>query len=318
MAQITKTLIGHKENLKHLTHIAAKNQLGSSYLFVGPQGVGKKLFAWAFIQAAMCLTPNTSEELSACGACGECLKVENHQHESVLLIEPQGVQIKINQAQEIHQFLNLRSMSRRRFVIIDNAQAMNVQTGNSLLKILEEPPADSHFILIAPTEHSVLKTLRSRSQMVRFAPIPKDEIKRNMDVPDWVLNASQGRFDLMQSLMSPEVDEMRQKAFRVIKDSQSLGLKQTFTDLKELLKGKESALYVIQCWMQFLRDIMYYKNNIHPLIHADQLELFEVLKSLPEEKIFSLFEIATQVEKDIYGNVDRVLAFENWTLELTQ
>ncbi len=310
MALIADSLIGHQEQLQKLKDLLQKDLLSHAYLFVGSQGIGKKLFARAFCQISMC-------QNRGCGKCGDCLKIESNQHESLLYIEPDGAQIKISQAQDIHQFLNLKSTTPRRFVIIENAHQMNVQAANSLLKVMEEPPQNTHFILISPTEQSVLKTLRSRSQLIRFAPLSKEQIQSKMNLPDWILNASHGRFDMIQILMTPEMDNLRKKAFQIIQNSQSLSLKQTFSDLKETVRDRETALYVILCWMQFLRDLSFYKSNIPTIIHADHLDLLESLKSLPDEKIFSLFEIAKQVEKDIQGNVDRVLAFENWTLEYT-
>ncbi len=310
MALIIENLIGHQDQLLKLKNLLLKNQLAHAYLFVGSQGIGKKLFARAFCQIAMC-------SKGGCGQCGDCLKIESNQHESLLYIEPDGAQIKISQAQEIHQFLNLQSTTLRRFILIENAHQMNIQAANSLLKVMEEPPQNTHFILISPTEQAVLKTLRSRSQLIRFAPLTKEQIKLKMNLPEWILNASNGRLDMIQILMTPKMDELRKKSFQIIQNSQSLNLKQTFSDLKDTVKDRETAIYVIQCWMQFLRDLTLYKNNIGSIIHADQTELFETLKSLPQEKIFSLFEIAKQIEKDIQGNIDRVLAFENWTLEYT-
>lgn len=311
MARIKSSLIGHNEIWTKLEDLLQKNLLAHSYLFVGPQGIGKKLFARAFAQLGMCHN-------NFCGVCGDCLKVENNQHESVMLVEPDGAFIKMAQAQDIHQFLNLQSTSKRRFIIIDNAHLMNVQAANSLLKVIEEPPANTHFILISHSDQAVLKTLRSRSQLIRFHPLNKTEILSHSKVPEWILNASHGRLDIIQNLMSPEMDELRLKCFDIIKNADSLNLKSTFSELKETIKDRDNALLVVQYWMQVLRDLVFAKNNLDSIIHADQTELISNLKSLPQEKIFNLFEITKQIERDIQGNVDRVLTFENWTLELTQ
>lgn len=311
MARIKNNLIGHSSIWSKMQDLLSKNILAHSYLFIGPQGVGKKLFARAFAQAAMC-------QQNYCGICGDCIKIESNQHESVMNVEPDGAFIKMAQAQDIHQFLNLQSTSKRRFIIIDNAHLMNIQAANSLLKVIEEPPANTHFILISHSDQAVLKTLRSRSQLIRFHPLSKPDILSHTEVPDWILNASQGRLDVIQSLMSPEMDELRLKCFAIIQNADSLNLKATFSELKDTIKDREKALLVIQYWMQVLRDLVFAKNNLESIIHADQKELISNLKSLPQEKIFNLFEITKQIERDIQGNVDRVLAFENWTLELTQ
>lgn len=103
MGKILKTLIGHKKQLSQLFSVIDSQKISSSYLLTGPSGIGKRKVAFAFVQEVLC-----SSGRPACGECGNCLKVEKNEHEEVRYVEPDGAQIKIAQAEEIHRFLNLQ------------------------------------------------------------------------------------------------------------------------------------------------------------------------------------------------------------------
>lgn len=304
------SIIGHKKQIAQLFGVIDSGKISSSYLLSGPSGIGKRKVAFAFAQEVLC-----SKGRPACGQCGNCLKIEKNEHEEVMYIEPDGAQIKIAQAEEIHRFLNLQKTGKHRFIIINDAHLMNPQAGNSLLKILEEPPANTTFFLITHSDQAVLKTLRSRSQIMNFSSLSFEDMKSQTDAPDWVIRSSQGRMDLLEQTKDAGLDFVRQKSFSFIKEALSNDLKSA-TNFKELMSDKESALKLVSLWQQILRDILYYKEGLKPQIHSDQSEVFEGFDSVPNEKIQDLFQNLLQAERDIAGNVDRTLTFENFILNL--
>jgi len=310
MGKILKTLIGHKKQLSQLFSVIDSQKISSSYLLTGPSGIGKKKVAFAFAQEVLC-----SNGRPACGECGNCLKVEKSEHEEVRYIEPDGAQIKIAQAEEIHTFLNLQKTGKHRFIIINDVHLMNPQAGNSLLKILEEPPANTTFFLITHSDQAVLKTLRSRSQILHFSSLSYDDMRSQTDAPEWVIRSSQGRMDLLEATKDAGLEFVRTKSFSFLRDALDNDLKSA-TNFKELMSDKESALKLVSLWQQILRDILYYKEGLKPQIHSDQTDVFESFKHVPNEKIQDLFQNLTQAERDIYGNVDRTLTFENFILNL--
>lgn len=310
MANLLKSIIGHKKQIDQLLGVIDSERISSCYLFSGPSGIGKRKIAFAFAQEVLC-----SKGRPACGECGQCLKVEKNEHEEVLYIEPDGAQIKIAQAEEIHRFLNLQKTGKHRFIIINDAHAMNPQAGNSLLKILEEPPAHTTFFLITHSDQAVLKTLRSRSQLIHFSSIRYEDMRAQTDAPDWVIRSSQGRMDLLEQMKDAGLDFLRQKSFSFLKEALTHDLKSA-TNFKELMSDREGALKLVSLWQQILRDILFYKEGLSPQIHSDQTEVFESFKSVPAEKIQDLFQNLMQVERDIYGNIDRTLTFENFILNL--
>ena len=93
-----------------------------------------------------------------------------------MFIEPQNGTIKLEASEQILQFLSLRQLGRARVVIIDEAQMLNPQTTNALLKAVEEPPENTYFILVVSELSQLLPTLRSRLQVLRFSPLSPQEI----------------------------------------------------------------------------------------------------------------------------------------------
>lgn len=310
MAQILKSIIGHKKQISQLMSVIDSGNISSCYLLSGPSGIGKRKVAFAFAQEVLC-----QKGRPACGECGSCLKIEKNEHEEVMYVEPDGAQIKIAQAEEIHRFLNLQKTGKHRFIIINDAHLMNPQAGNSLLKILEEPPPFTTFFLITHSDQAVLKTLRSRSQIMNFSSLSFEDMKAQTDAPDWVIRSSQGRMDLLEQTKDAGLDFLRQKSFQFLKEALTSDLK-TAISFKEIMSDKESALKLVSLWQQILRDILFYKENLQPQIHSDQTAIFEGFKEVSTDKIQDLFQNLIQVERDIYGNVDRTLTFENFILNL--
>jgi DNA polymerase-3 subunit delta' len=195
-----KQLEGHQLTLKPLVQAAAEQRLAGTLLFAGPSGVGKKFSAFALAQSLVCETSlETRPDHAGCGICGPCQRIEKGQSESLMVVEPAGAQIKIEQAREVLQFLNLQKLGRARVIVIDQAHLLGAQAGNALLKALEEPPEGTFFILITHLPNSILATLRSRSQLVRFKPLSDDSMRKILEqnpdagkVDDWLLRASNG------------------------------------------------------------------------------------------------------------------------------
>ncbi len=122
--------------------------------------------------------------------------------------------------------------------------------------------------------------------------------------------------DILEQLQDPELEEVRHKSFQVLQTAVASDLKTTLTELKEVIADKNQSLKIISLWQQILRDILFYKKGLSPQIHSDQKNILERFQTLSEEKIFKLFEILSLIEKDIYGNIDKNLSFENFILEL--
>lgn len=179
---------GHQNQIAMFRRAIRRNRTAHAYLFVGPPGIGKKVFARNMAQALFC-QKFSDDEFDACGTCGSCRQIQAGTHPDLLSIGcPEGkrelpIELLVGAGESrgrsglCHE-LSLRPMSAtRRIAIIDDAESMNEASANSLLKTLEEPPPGAIMILLAPETDQILSTIRSRCQIVRFAPLSDEDVE---------------------------------------------------------------------------------------------------------------------------------------------
>lgn len=157
-----------KEQIKHL-------RLGRAYLFSGPEGIGKKMFAVTLAKALNC----REEKTDPCDACPSCLKVAHNQHPDVHFFDDSDSgSIKIEDIRRLQREANLRPYEgRKKVFVIDNAHNLTPEAANALLKILEEPPKDCLIILISSKVSLLFKTIISRCATLKFFPMKRLELK---------------------------------------------------------------------------------------------------------------------------------------------
>lgn len=176
----------------------AAGRVPGALLFAGEAGVGKKQFALELARALNCPTPRAAE---ACGVCPACQRIgrfklpaaddkDAHkrivwsEHGDVGMILPFNRSIYIHAARELEHETNFRPYEgRARVFIIEDADLLgeaNKPAANALLKTLEEPSPTSHIVLVTARPASLLPTIRSRCQTVRFAPLSPAEIEQHL------------------------------------------------------------------------------------------------------------------------------------------
>jgi DNA polymerase-3 subunit delta' len=196
-------LIAQDRALSPLRSALRRGALHHAYLFGGPEGVGKGRAARLLAQAANCdggtVGPGGLRD-DPCGACGPCRKIAKGVHPDVLVLAEERVMAKagtwepkagrspskdivVDQVRDlVDRRLALRRFEgRRRFVVLDPADAMNPQAQNALLKTLEEPPEDTTLVLVASSPDALLPTIRSRCLRVPFGPIPAAEVAARLE-----------------------------------------------------------------------------------------------------------------------------------------
>lgn len=307
MARLIEQVIGHHATWELLMRQFGNRQLPHAVGFVGPSGVGKKRVAWALAQALVCEV--AEPQRAPCGECPACRRVENQQSESVLLIEPDKGMIKLESAHEVLQFLTLQRLGRARVVIVDSAQSMNPQATNSLLKAIEEPPPETFFIILIDELSQVLPTLRSRLQLVRFAPLSDDSLRMGQDVPEWMVRSSRGSRSRLESFQAEETEDLRGLIFEFISGSLE-GRREIMPAVFERMKDREAALGAIRYLQQLLRDWTVMGDA--DVIHSDFKARLETLRPVGEAKRVELWRRAFQMELDFVAHVDKNLLFENF------
>ena len=186
-----KNLIGNSDTKVLLQRLAANGRVPQSLLFAGPDGVGKKLFAFELARMLLCAD-------GGCGKCSVCSRIgvfdipkpekgEDYDtvflsdHPDVGMVVPYKRNLRVGSIRELEREAHFRPFEAdKRIFVINDAEKMNDSSANALLKTLEEPPATTYLILVTSRPDSLLRTIRSRCQNIRFAPIPALEIENHL------------------------------------------------------------------------------------------------------------------------------------------
>src|SRR5918911_1036671 len=162
---IFEGVLGNETALRILVRALESGEVSQAYLFYGPPGVGKRMVALRFGAA-----------LVAGGDAGAEDRALRGLHPDLAEIIPQGAFTSIAQVREIVRLATSRPFEGARRVFILQADTLNVQAANALLKTLEEPEGGAVFVLLAAEREGVLPTILSRAQAVRFNPVSRGEI----------------------------------------------------------------------------------------------------------------------------------------------
>lgn len=182
-----RDIIGHRTLVTLLSRSIARSALPPSLILSGPSGVGKRLAAVSTAQALNCLDPvqGPSEGSNAgsivydaCGACAACSRIARGVHPDVALLEPnEKGNIRIDPVRDLIDRAGYRPFEgRRRVAIVDQADGLERAAQNALLKVLEEPPSGSVFLLVTAYPDLLLPTVRSRCPQLRFRPLTTGEV----------------------------------------------------------------------------------------------------------------------------------------------
>ncbi|MFN8008357.1 MAG: DNA polymerase III subunit delta' [Terriglobia bacterium] len=153
----------------------AKGCVPHSLLFSGLPGLGKATLARFLAKALNC--QNASADF--CDQCSSCLKINSGTHPDVRLFQPDGQFIKIDSMRTLSRESRYHPFEgRRRVFILEEADRLNLEAANSILKTLEEPPESSVLILVTAKLNDLLPTIRSRCQLYRFAPLSLEEMEQ--------------------------------------------------------------------------------------------------------------------------------------------
>ena len=159
-----ENIIGNEKIKQELENSVRKNLNSHSYLFIGTEGIGKKMIAKEFAKMLL------SEENALIN------------NPDFFFIEPDGNSIKIEQIREMQRkIIEEPIISTRKVYILDNSDKMTKEAQNALLKTLEEPPKFVVIILIGANENLFLTTIKSRCNIIRFSNIPDEQIKKYLE-----------------------------------------------------------------------------------------------------------------------------------------
>lgn len=171
-------ILGNDRIKEVLANSVKNNKISHSYLFVGTEGIGKKLIAKEFAKMILCIDDNEKY----CNKCKSCIEFDTNNNPDFKIIEPDGASLKIEQIREFQSKIAEKPIiSKRKVYIINDSDKMTKEAQNCLLKTLEEPPEYVTIILIGSNENKFLSTIKSRCMILHFNKISNDEIEKILE-----------------------------------------------------------------------------------------------------------------------------------------
>lgn len=225
-------LINVQENIKNiLINTRDKNRLSHAYIFSGPQGVGKKEMALYFAMMLYC------NEKTPCMTCDNCKQIMAQEHLNVVIVEPETKVIKKEQIVQLHEeFSKTSQIEGPRIYIIIDADKMNQNSQNSLLKFIEEPTDGIYGILCTTNPSQLLPTITSRCQTINFNALDSKLLKKSI--------IENGISKDMASLISLLTNDLGQ-AIELAHNDDILKLKTLFEKFLSLKNESDAVLFQI-------------------------------------------------------------------------
>ncbi|MGV1100400.1 DNA polymerase III subunit delta' [Thiovibrio sp. JS02] len=259
-----RDIIGQDKAKELLRRAVGQRRLSHAFLFKGPSGVGKKTLARIFASYINCRQPRQEEP---CGECPSCRKFNSGNHPDFMLIEPEGAAIKINQVRELKKALTFPPLEAdHRTVLLSEIHTMRREAANSLLKILEEPPAGTILILTGDEASGILPTILSRCQIIPFFPLPRQRLTERLiretglgeENAATLASVAEGSLGRARLLLKKELLPLRQRIIETILQSPPdtpatiqaiVGLAETAAKLKEDLP---ELIDLLKTWLHDL------------------------------------------------------------------
>ena len=259
-------MLGHEWAVQMLRQHVAHQAQRHAYLFIGPQGVGRRTLALRFAQALNC--PQPTAQGAACRDCLTCKQFEHMHHPDLAILQAEqiGGTLKIDQIRALQHSLSLSPYSAYyRVAILLRFEEANPNAANALLKTLEEPPSQVVLVLTAESSEALMPTIVSRCEVLRLRPVPYDVLNEGLQtlwgVPPQeaalIAHLSNGRPGYALSLHNDPGLLARRNAW--LDDQRRLlgaSLVERFAYAEVMVKDRETMRGTLTVWLSFWRDVM--------------------------------------------------------------
>ncbi|WP_303968658.1 DNA polymerase III subunit delta' [Sporosarcina ureae] len=322
-------LQSQKQVIDKLTRIHERQRIGHAYIFDGSNGAGKEAIAQYFTKLLLCMEPI---ENVPCETCHSCKRIESGNHPNVVMIRPDGQDIKKDQMSELIMKMTKKGYEEgRKVYVITNAERMNTSAANTLLKFLEEPEGSVTAILLTDSYSAILPTIQSRCQRISLQPMNRQDSIESL--VEKGVTASMAATVTMMTANVEVAHEMAQEDSFVQRRKLVLKLVEAIeqrspvesllfiqTDWMPLMKEKSDCEQGLDLLLFAYRDIVAVKAGLASTIaYPDQLELFtgHSVKNTYSSLTVKIDAIL-QAKKRLHQNMNRTLLLEQLVLTMQE
>lgn len=295
-----QNILGHEQIIEHLQNAIKTDKVSHAYILDGPDMSGKKMIADAFSMTLEC-EKKGAEPCMECHSCKQALGKNQPdiiylQHEKPNTISVDDIRSQINNDIGVKPY-----SSPYKVYIVDEAEKMNVQAQNALLKTIEEPPAYAVILLLTNNAEIFLPTILSRCVRLSLKAVPDEKIKaylmENYEVPDYKADVcvafAQGNVGKAIELAeSEDFNEIKNSALQLIKRLDDIELYEMTEAVKQISNYKLQINDYFDLIMIWYRDVLLYKATA------------DVNKLIFKEEVY---EIKKEASRSSYGGIENIL-----------
>ena len=316
-----KDIIGHNQIVDHLKNAIRMEKVSHAYILNGENNAGKMMLAEAFAMALQC----EAHKEEPCMECRSCHQAKDHNQPDIIYVshdKPNVISVDDIRQQINNDIVIKPYNSKYKIYIVDEAEKMNPQAQNALLKTIEEPPAYGIILLLTTNADSFLPTILSRCITLNLKSVNEELIKSHLmkkyQIPDYQADVcaafAQGNVGkAIQLAASDEFNELKTSALSVVKKLEDLDLYELNKLCKQISEFKPKIQEYFDLLTLWFRDVLYMKatNDVNNLIFKD--EVYDIKKQAAKRSYSGIENILQALEQSrvrLNANVNFDLVIE--------
>lgn len=314
-------ITGNKRIVESLKNIILKDSIPHALLFSGSYGLGKKIMARNFIKTILC-----KKDSRPCGKCASCVRLEYNTHpDFISLSNKKSLQIK--DVRKLKHKLSLSpSLSKYKVCLLSATDHLTKEVANALLKILEEPRGNTIIVLLAENCDKLLDTITSRCIIFEFTPLNGEEIKmflegKRADISkkdiEKIIFRSNGKIDSIRNYLNKpsllgEDDKIISDMVNVISERDNYFEKMDYVN-KISKEEKDKLYYMLNVWIYFCREIIYYKLGLIDFIDNRHNK---IVQNFNTKRLKEVIHRLCRTKLLLSRNINKKLLLENLFLNI--
>lgn len=321
-------ILGHKEIINYIQSSIKNNRINHAYILTGQDGVGKLTLAKEFAKTLNCEQHSTS----CCDKCISCKTFDSNNNPDIIYVthEKKDITVSDIRNQVIKNITVKPYRNKYKIFIIDEADKMNIQAQNALLKTLEEPADYAIFILLCENYNKLLVTILSRCIMFKLRPLPHNLIQTylnktfNIDFEQAYLYSvySQGSIGKANQLInSTEFRDVRDSAINIALNIDNLNLIDVYNTIDKIKEDKETLKTILDILYLVFRDALVYKETENPknIIQRDKItQTKQIALKATTTQLINRCDALSEAQNKLLFNINTQLLLETLFFKLKE
>lgn len=314
-------IVGQVQIKEHLQHALAEGRISHAYIFNGEKSMGKEFVAKVFAMALQC----EKGEINPCQECHSCRQALSGNQPDIIFVsheKPNTISVDDIRTQ-INGDVGIKPYSSKyKIYIVPEAEKMNVQAQNAILKTLEEPPEYAVIMLLVANVNALLPTILSRCVTLNMKPVSDQELKKylmeKMQIPDYKADVcvafARGNVGKARNLAkSEEFENVKSEALSLLKYIQDMEMYEIVSAIKKINEYKLEISDYLDIMAIWYRDVLLFKatKDVNHLIFREEISAIRrVAGRTSYEGIEDVIEALDTAKKRLEANVNFDLTME--------